>query len=194
MISYHLEIVVAWNYFISRYKRHRPQVLENYWRGIGPYVLSFASYVKVTNLSSDLFVGTNVGWLQSFTWTAIDLHWPTIQLCIASKAERNFWRNKKMERILRGIMRYRHTTREQMVKEFVQVKNDPHVSEEEKFLFFFLPMVRSVYFEWIHVNDVVSLLFLVYYCSAESRVFHMYGQSYDSHEVHRDARRWHVCR
>lgn len=33
-----------------------------------------------------------------------------------------------MERIIRGIMRYRHTTREQMVKEFVQVKNNPHVS------------------------------------------------------------------
>lgn len=32
-----------------------------------------------------------------------------------------------MERIIRGIMRYRHTTREQMVKEFIQVKNNPHV-------------------------------------------------------------------
>lgn len=34
-----------------------------------------------------------------------------------------------MERILRGIMRYRRTTREQMVKEFVQVKNNPQASE-----------------------------------------------------------------
>lgn len=33
-----------------------------------------------------------------------------------------------MERIIRGIMRYRHTTREQMVQEFIKVKNDPHVS------------------------------------------------------------------
>lgn len=33
-----------------------------------------------------------------------------------------------MERIIRGIMRYRHTTREQMVQEFVKVKNNPHVS------------------------------------------------------------------
>lgn len=32
-----------------------------------------------------------------------------------------------MERILRGIMRYRHTTREQMVKEFQQVKDNPQV-------------------------------------------------------------------
>lgn len=40
-----------------------------------------------------------------------------------------------MERIIRGIMRYRHTTREQMVKEFVQVKNNPHVSEYSLFHF-----------------------------------------------------------
>lgn len=33
-----------------------------------------------------------------------------------------------MERIIRGIMRYRTTTREQMVKEFIQVKNNPEVS------------------------------------------------------------------
>lgn len=33
-----------------------------------------------------------------------------------------------MERIIRGIMRYRNTTREQMVQEFIKVKNDPHVS------------------------------------------------------------------
>lgn len=33
-----------------------------------------------------------------------------------------------MERIIRGIIRYRHTIREQMVQEFVKVKNDPHVS------------------------------------------------------------------
>lgn len=37
-----------------------------------------------------------------------------------------------MDRIIRGIMRYRHTTREQMVKEFVNVKNDPHVSRLKK--------------------------------------------------------------
>lgn len=34
-----------------------------------------------------------------------------------------------MERILRGIMRYRHTTREQMVKEFQKVRDNPQVSE-----------------------------------------------------------------
>lgn len=33
-------------------------------------------------------------------------------------------------------MRYRNTTREQMVKEFVQVKNNPHVSEGEPFSYF----------------------------------------------------------
>lgn len=40
----------------------------------------------------------------------------------------NLFKNKKkMERILRGIIRYRHTTREQMVKEFKQVKDNPQV-------------------------------------------------------------------
>ncbi len=34
-----------------------------------------------------------------------------------------------MERILRGIMRYRHTTREQMVKEFQKVRDNPQVSK-----------------------------------------------------------------
>lgn len=34
-----------------------------------------------------------------------------------------------MERILRGIMRYRNTTREQMVKEFQKVRDNPEVSE-----------------------------------------------------------------
>lgn len=38
-----------------------------------------------------------------------------------------------MERILRGIMRYRHTTREQMVKEFQKVRDNPHVSEIDLF-------------------------------------------------------------
>lgn len=33
-----------------------------------------------------------------------------------------------MERILRGIMRYRNTTREQMVKEFQKVRDHPEVS------------------------------------------------------------------
>jgi len=33
-----------------------------------------------------------------------------------------------MERILRGIMRYRNTTREQMVKEFQKVRDNPEVS------------------------------------------------------------------
>lgn len=41
-----------------------------------------------------------------------------------------------MERIIRGIMRYRITTREQMVKEFVQVKNNPHVSFEYSYWMF----------------------------------------------------------
>lgn len=34
----------------------------------------------------------------------------------------------RMDRILKGVMRYRGTTREQMVKEFKQVKDNPHVS------------------------------------------------------------------
>lgn len=34
-----------------------------------------------------------------------------------------------MERILRGIMRYRNTTREQMVREFQKVRDNPEVSE-----------------------------------------------------------------
>lgn len=33
-----------------------------------------------------------------------------------------------MERILRGVMRYRNTTREQMVKEFQKVRDNPQVS------------------------------------------------------------------
>lgn len=33
-----------------------------------------------------------------------------------------------MDRILRGVMRYRGSTREQMVKEFKHVKDNPHVS------------------------------------------------------------------
>lgn len=33
-----------------------------------------------------------------------------------------------MEKILRGVMRYRHTTREQMVKEFQKVRDNPKVS------------------------------------------------------------------
>ncbi|XP_023177070.1 beta carbonic anhydrase 1 isoform X2 [Drosophila hydei] len=37
-----------------------------------------------------------------------------------------------MERILRGIMRYRNTTREQMVKEFQKVRDHP----EPKAVFF----------------------------------------------------------
>lgn len=32
-----------------------------------------------------------------------------------------------MERILRGIMRYRHTTRDQMVQEFKKVRDNPEV-------------------------------------------------------------------
>lgn len=32
-----------------------------------------------------------------------------------------------MERILRGIMRYRNTTREQMVREFQKVRDHPEV-------------------------------------------------------------------
>lgn len=34
-----------------------------------------------------------------------------------------------MERILRGIMRYRATTREQMVQEFKKVRDNPQVSD-----------------------------------------------------------------
>lgn len=33
-----------------------------------------------------------------------------------------------MEKILRGVMRYRHSTREQMVKEFQKVRDNPKVS------------------------------------------------------------------
>lgn len=33
-----------------------------------------------------------------------------------------------MEKILRGVMRYRYTTRDQMVKEFQRVRDNPHVS------------------------------------------------------------------
>lgn len=33
-----------------------------------------------------------------------------------------------MERILRGIMRYRHTTKAEMVKEFQRVRDNPEVS------------------------------------------------------------------
>ena len=32
-----------------------------------------------------------------------------------------------MERILRGIMRYRHTTKAEMVKEFQKVRDNPEV-------------------------------------------------------------------
>ena len=35
-----------------------------------------------------------------------------------------------MERILRGIMRYRNTTREQMVREFQKVRDNPEVSKQ----------------------------------------------------------------
>lgn len=38
-----------------------------------------------------------------------------------------------MERILRGIMRYRNTTREQMVREFQKVRDNPEVSYNKKY-------------------------------------------------------------
>lgn len=34
-----------------------------------------------------------------------------------------------MNQILKGIMKYRQTDRVTMVKQFKQVKNDPHVSD-----------------------------------------------------------------
>lgn len=36
-----------------------------------------------------------------------------------------------MDRILRGIMRYRSVKKEQMVKQFVQVKDNPTVSSSK---------------------------------------------------------------
>lgn len=43
-----------------------------------------------------------------------------------------------MDRILKGVMRYRGTTREQMVKEFKHVKDNPHVSS------FFKPYLIAI--------------------------------------------------
>lgn len=57
-----------------------------------------------------------------------------------------------MERIIRGIMRYRNTTREQMVQEFIKVKNDPHVSV----LFFFVQVLISTACKW-PVSSVLCL-------------------------------------
>lgn len=36
-----------------------------------------------------------------------------------------------MERILRGIMRYRHTTKAEMVKEFQKVRDNPEVRNND---------------------------------------------------------------
>lgn len=38
-----------------------------------------------------------------------------------------------MDRILRGIMRYRETVREGMVKQFIQVRDTPEVTLISKF-------------------------------------------------------------
>lgn len=46
-----------------------------------------------------------------------------------------------MERILRGIMRYRNTTREQMVREFQKVRDNPEVSVKAKCNMFNLSFV-----------------------------------------------------
>lgn len=51
-----------------------------------------------------------------------------------------------MERIIRGIMRYRNTTREQMVQEFIQVKNNPHVctfpSNSNLIFFYYIEVIH----------------------------------------------------
>lgn len=70
-----------------------------------------------------------------------------------------------------------------MVKEFVQVKNNPHVSEAKRLYF--------VYLGQIDINTSNSL---TVFCLAQSCVFHVYGQSHDTDEIHRNARRGHVCR
>ncbi|KAG4077403.1 hypothetical protein HA402_009804 [Bradysia odoriphaga] len=57
-----------------------------------------------------------------------------------------------MERILRGIMRYRHTTREQMVKEFQKVRDNP----QPKAVFFTCMDSRMIptRFTETHVGDM----------------------------------------
>lgn len=76
-----------------------------------------------------------------------------------------------MERIIRGIMRYRHTTREQMVKEFVQVKNNPHVSAHNKIV-------------CLEKSNRMTGNFQIF--TAKSGIFHMHGQSNDTDTVYRD--------
>lgn len=63
-----------------------------------------------------------------------------------------------MERILRGIMRYRHTTREQMVQEFRKVRDNPEVRTLE--LFYILPRICDVY-----KRTIAALIFVVHKCT-----------------------------
>jgi hypothetical protein len=44
------------------------------------------------------------------------------------RADHHPWRTPAMDRIFRGIMKYRRTNRAKMVQQFVQVKNHPEVS------------------------------------------------------------------
>lgn len=82
-----------------------------------------------------------------------------------------------MEKILRGVMRYRHTTRDQMVKEFQRVRDNPHVRKRANF----------------HSNKILLSRFLLE-CpyTAESRFLYLHGQSNDPHSLHGDPRRRHV--
>lgn len=75
-----------------------------------------------------------------------------------------------MERILRGIMRYRNTTREQMVKEFQKVRDNPevctyiawwpHVNLRE---FTYVKMCICMYLNTnLLINDIFLCMFFIY--------------------------------
>ena len=54
-----------------------------------------------------------------------------------------------MEKILLGIMRYRESVRDGMVKQFRVVKNDPHVSLRIKFF-------SNIYMIYIGISMIPS--------------------------------------
>lgn len=75
-----------------------------------------------------------------------------------------------MDRILKGIMRYRGSTMKQMVEEFRQVKDNPQVGDN-----FVFRCKRVI---------IMSTLII-----AKSRLLHMHGQSDDTDTLH-----GHTCR
>lgn len=85
-----------------------------------------------------------------------------------------------MDRILKGVMRYRGTTREQMVKEFKQVKDNPHVSlilsTSDNIVSRFGQTLATT---WVNLRgNLVGFMFLT--GKDFGRTFHTFGKHFKS--------------